>query len=104
MSPQRRNSLLLQLAAFVALSMSEGTIDTMEPIYRVAPLDLNAEGYFSYSIVLHHVDAVTTASSFSDYLSSARLVIMVAAKLRLFVRCILCIYTCSSKLGRCDEY
>ena len=85
MSPLRRTSLLLQLAACVALSMCEGTIDTLEPIYRAAPLNLNAEGYFGHTVVLHHVQAVNpTTTSFSDYLGSARSVVIAAAKLRAF--------------------
>ena len=44
---------LLLLAACIAAGQCLQNIDLQEPIVRQAPSELNDEGYFGYSMVLH---------------------------------------------------
>ena len=64
-------SVLFSCALVQYNVVSLDTIDTVEPIIRSAPQELDSYGYFGFSAVLHRTN-VENLNTFSDYLASTR--------------------------------
>ena len=58
---------LLLLAACIVAGRCLQSIDTVDPIVRFPPDDLDMDGYFGYSVVIHQL---ADSSDFADSLQN----------------------------------